>query len=124
LALEWAVGGSAVGLAVLAAVVIKKSRVARTVDAGLSGAAAAWLITASIVIGGCWRVVTSGVNGANIGGGLVCLAGPFVVAYLLQLSVVAERRARSGGLQHVLVASATIWVAAVLAAVALWFLPG
>jgi hypothetical protein len=42
------------------------------------------LVVAGVVVGSGWRVLTAGVGGANIGGGMVILfGGPFVLALVI-----------------------------------------
>lgn len=54
--------------------------------------AAALLLGAGIVVGFAGRVMTARVIGANIGGGIMLMFGPFIVAGLLAFSAVLWRR--------------------------------
>jgi hypothetical protein len=50
--------------------------------------AATPLVAAALLIAFAERVLTAGVSGANIGGGMVLLAGPFVLVPVLAVSAV------------------------------------
>ena len=59
---------------------------------GLAREATALLLVCTVFSVGAWRVLTSGVNGANIGGGLLIIAGPVIVSMLLVSALLYERR--------------------------------
>lgn len=88
---ELVLGGFAAGLAVagVAVLIVAVSRQLVTREDLLP---AVPLLFAGILIGAAARTVTAGVIGANIGGGLVVLFGPFVVLGLVLLSAVLWRR--------------------------------
>ena len=89
-AVQLVIGLAAVGLAVTGAVVVVAG-----LHRGLVNTrevfAAAPLVAAGVFVGLAARVMTAGVIGANIGGGLVLLFGPFVVVGLVALSVFVWR---------------------------------
>jgi hypothetical protein len=80
---------AALGLLVAALVALVAS-VRRPSRHVVSWATAALLASAAAVIAGGWRIMTSGGHGANIGAGLVLVAGPVLVAVLLVRATAVE----------------------------------
>ena len=75
-ALEYTLGGVALALAIA----VLATRPTPRASKGLSPAAVGLLVITGAVATGLWRVMSAGVNGANIGGAFAALLGPFVVA--------------------------------------------
>jgi hypothetical protein len=80
-----------------------------------------WAVVAVLVMAGAlgaagWRTMTAGVSGANIGGGLVLLFGPVLIAGLLVLAVSFA----GGGGRHILRWDDPLTLAAALVAPALY----
>jgi hypothetical protein len=96
---ELAIGiaGTAVALASLVVVIGALRR--RVVTPG-EVMSAVPLVLAAAFCGFAWRVVTAGVIGANIGGGMVLLVGPFVLLGLAGWSFFWWRSARRGSLER------------------------
>ena len=88
---ELSLGGLAVGMA-LAGMAVLILAVTRRVVTNRELLFALPLLFAGVFIGMGARIVTAGVIGANIGGGIVVLIGPFVVMGLVLLSAVLWRR--------------------------------
>jgi hypothetical protein len=80
------------------------------------------LLAAVVLTTLAWRTITSGGDGANIGGGLILLAGPLFLAAFIQAAVSVERSARSSRLRHFVPLSLCIWLAAIGVTVFTWFL--
>ena len=88
LTLEYFVGAVAVALGLAALRVSTPST--------RSSGAVTWPTTAVLVLtgmttAGLWRVMTNGVLGANIGGGMAAFAGPFLIAGALFLALCVQR---------------------------------
>lgn len=110
LALEWAFGGIAAASAVAASTwLIMRRTHPSPARVSLSPVTSLWLVCASALTAGCWRVLTAGGDGANIGGGLVVLAGPLVVASMLQCALFTERESREGDLRQYRAWTTAIW---------------
>lgn len=88
---ELVLGGFAVGLTV-AGIAVLILALAREVITREDLLPAVPLVFAGIFLGAAARIVTAGVIGANIGGGLIVLFGPFIVLGLVVLSAVLWRR--------------------------------
>jgi hypothetical protein len=120
--LEWALG--------TAVVVISSVGSLRAVRGSRAGAAGPTysVMTVSVLLAAvvlttlAWRTITSGGDGANIGGGLILLAGPLFLAAFIQAAVSVERSARSSRLRHFVPLSLCIWLAAIGVTVFTWFL--
>lgn len=123
IALEWSLAGAAVASAAAAGVWLTlPSRSDRgSARGGLSPITSFWLVSAAALTAWCWRVLTSGVDGANIGGGLVIFAGPFFIASAVQAALLTERAARGGGLRHFRTLTTALWFLAWAVAAAFWF---
>lgn len=100
LALERFAGVAAILIAVAAVVGIAVSARGRTPRHSMAVGATLCLVAAGAFGAAGWRVETAGVVGANIGGGLVWLAGPIVIAGLLVAAVRIERQARGTTMAH------------------------
>ena len=119
-AVEWALGGAAVASAVAGCTWMILRRSDRSpAGASLSPITSLWLVCAAALSAGCWRVLTAGGDGANIGRGLVALAGPFVLASMLQCAVFDERRSREEDLRQYRAWTAAIWCIALAVWIAL-----
>jgi hypothetical protein len=92
---ELALGATAFALGAAAAVVVVSALRSGVVALG-ELAPAVPLLLAGAFLGLAARIVTAGVSGANIGGGLVILFGPFVLLALVVWSVILWRRAAAG----------------------------
>ncbi len=79
---EMAIGITATLIAVAATVVLVRSLAQRPADRRWL-AVLVPLLAAGAVVGVGWRIVTAGVIGANIGGGLFMLVGPWIVLALV-----------------------------------------
>ena len=79
---ETAIGTTAAAIALAALVVVVRSARRHEVDRRWL-AVLGPLVAAGVVCGFGWRVVTAGVIGANIGGGMVMLFAPWVVLGLV-----------------------------------------
>jgi hypothetical protein len=91
-------------------------------QSGISVAALLPLVLAAIVATGSWRLITSGVDGANIGGALVAVAAPLAVATLLFASLVIERRSRDGGVPYYRLIAVLVWATAPALFTLVWVL--
>jgi hypothetical protein len=80
------------GLLVVAFAAVRVPRLRR--GPRLSAASVVLLALNAAFLAAAWRVVTAGVGGANIGGGLVFMVGPCVSSFLLAPVVFIE------GLRH------------------------
>jgi hypothetical protein len=94
-AMAWAIGIASVTLtAICLATLYAASPAGRSQWLGVAGA----VLLASVIIGGGYRVITAGVGGANIGGGLaVIFGGPLVVGLLSAAFVSGYRLRRKVG---------------------------
>jgi hypothetical protein len=93
---EFVVGCLAAVLAV-AALVVLVVPVARRGRDGRSWGAVACLCGAGALGAACWRLQTAGVDGANIGGGLLLIVGPVLIAGMLIAAVAISH----AGTKHV-----------------------
>ena len=67
----------------------------RPAAAGLSGRSVLFLLMSVSFCAWAWRAMTAGVGGANIGAGLLAMAGPVIVAALLVGAVIHQHNFRS-----------------------------
>lgn len=81
------IGGGATAVAVVAVGMVFVAVRRRTVTPAEIRAVVP-LLVAGAFCGLAWRILTAGVIGANIGGGMVLVFGPFFVLGMLVLSVV------------------------------------
>lgn len=117
-ALEYAVGAGFVASAVA---VLAKRPAVDPAARGVSRPAAALMVAAAVLAALLWRVMTAGVDGGNIGGGMALLVGPFAIAGLLVGAVCAERHVRGNQLRRVALRLAlALLTAPVLFALGLW----
>jgi len=91
LLVEYTVGIAAVG-AGIAAVIAGAAGWRRA--SGMSSGALCLLLATVGFMTLTWRCFTAGVDGANIGAGLLAMVGPFVIGGLLHAAVGVERRSR------------------------------
>lgn len=116
LALERVAGVAAILIAVAAVAGIVVSTRGRTPRHSMAAGTTLCLVAAGAFGAAGWRAETAGVVGANIGGGLVLLAGPMVIAGLLVAAVRIERQARGTTMAH---STLLTWLAALAAPVLL-----
>jgi hypothetical protein len=95
---EMAIGIAATAVALVSIGVVIAALRRRAVTSG-EVLSAAPLLLAAAFCGFAWRVMTAGVIGANIGGGMVLLFGPFVLIGLAVWSGVWWRSARRAALR-------------------------
>ncbi len=88
LLIEYIVGGIAVALGLAA---LRASTTATRATGTLTRTTTAVLVLTAIATAGLWRVMTQGVTGANIGGGMAALAGPILITTLLFAAVCTQR---------------------------------
>lgn len=107
--IEWTLGCLAVvgGLAALLYARSETDDHSRAVSAVTSGV---WIFTAAFAAI-LWRMITSGGEGANIGGGIAALVGPLLITLLLFSSVCREVP-RKPHLRRFMAWSATTWALA------------
>lgn len=91
--IEVAIGVVALAVAAASGVAIAAS-VRRPAPRAVGITTTALLVLAGVVGAAGWRVATAGGTGANIGGGMVQLFGPTVIAGLLAAAAVTEARRR------------------------------
>ena len=107
------------GILVAAACVIAILRASagpRPARAGLAPSATTLAVLTAVLTAAGGRAATAGSDGANIGGGIILLAGPLLVAGLLIGAVITQRAWRPKRAWH----TATLIVAAALTAPAMW----
>ena len=106
LSVEYAVGMAAVASGVFA---VFAWAAGRAHGSGLSSGALLLILATAGYLTLTWRFFTSGVDGANIGAGLMAMAGPFVTGGLLHAAVAAERRSRGGAMANYALFVALAW---------------
>jgi hypothetical protein len=115
---EYAVGAVAIAAGCAALVGGRRFRTSRH---ELSRPTVAVLAANAGVAAWLWRVMTLGVDGANIGGAGAALVGPFLVAALLFAALHMERAARGGTLRRFRLLAVLAWAVAPALLAMFWF---
>lgn len=87
------IGVTATALVAVSALALLREHLRRPFTRRRCGALAC-LLLAGLVVGGSCRVLTAGVGGANIGGGMVMMFGPFIVGGLVVWAIRLARPPR------------------------------